>query len=81
MGQIRHGSARTTKAVRRAIRLSQESIRTLASRYGINPKTAAKWKKRTTLADAPMGPKARAQGAVVGHQALERLARSRQSLQ
>jgi hypothetical protein len=31
---------------------------TLAGRYGINPKTVAKWKRRTTTTDAPMGPKA-----------------------
>ena len=29
MGQILHGSARTTEAVRRAIQHSQESLRTL----------------------------------------------------
>jgi len=58
MGQILHGSARTTEAVRRAIQHSQESIRALAGRYGINPKTVAKWKRRTITADAPMGPKA-----------------------
>ena len=58
MGQILHGSARTTEALRRAIQHSQASIRALARRYGINPKTIAKWKRRTTTADAPMGPKA-----------------------
>ena len=46
MGQILHGSATTTEAVRRAIQHSQESLRALAKRYGINPKTIAKWKKR-----------------------------------
>ena len=58
MGQVLHGSARTTEAVRRTIQHSQESIRTLAGRYGINPKTVAKWKRRCSTADAPMGPKA-----------------------
>jgi transposase-like protein len=29
----------------------------LAERYDINPKTVAKWKKRTHVHDAPMGPK------------------------
>lgn len=29
----------------------------LASKYAINPKTVAKWKKRKTVQDAPMGPK------------------------
>jgi len=57
MGQILHGSATTTEAVRRAIQHSQESLRALAKRYGINPKTVAKWKKRTATADLPTGPK------------------------
>ena len=43
--------------VRRAIQDSQESLRALAKRYGINPKTVAKWKKRTSCADLPTGPK------------------------
>ena len=57
MGQVLHGSAKTTEAVRRAIQNSQESLRTLSKRYGINPKTVAKWKKRTSVADRPTGPK------------------------
>jgi len=43
--------------VRRAIQNSQESLKTLSKRYAINPKTVAKWKKRSTIQDAPMGPK------------------------
>ena len=57
MGQVLHGSARTTEAIRRAIQHSQESLRALAKRYGINQKTVAKWKKRTSVADLPTGPK------------------------
>lgn len=57
MGQILHGCARTTQAVRRAIQHSQASIGTLAVRYNLNPKTVAKWKKRDFVSDAPMGPK------------------------
>ncbi len=57
MGQVLHGSARTTAAVRRAIQHSQESLRSLAKRHGINPKTVAKWKKRTSAADQRTGPK------------------------
>ena len=57
MGQILHGSARTTAAVRRAIQQSQESLIILASRHGINPKTVAKWKRRTSVHDLPTGPK------------------------
>src|SRR3954453_20561179 len=57
MGQGLHGSARTTAAVRRAIQHSQESLRVLARRHGINPKTVAKWKSRASVADRPTGPK------------------------
>jgi transposase len=57
MGQVLHRSARTTEAVRRAIQNSQESLRALSKRYGINQKTVAKWKKRTSVADLPAGPK------------------------
>ena len=57
MGQILHGSATTTEAVRRAIQHSQESLRALAKRYGINQKTVAKWKKRVSVADLPTGPR------------------------
>src|SRR3954451_24315533 len=57
MGQVLHGSARTTAAVRRAIQHRQESLRVLAQRHGINPKTVAKWKKRTSVQDKRTGPK------------------------
>ena len=57
MGQVLHGSATTTEAVRRAIQHSQESLRALAQRYGINQKTVAKWKKREAVSDLPTGPK------------------------
>ena len=57
MGQILHGSATTTAAVRRAIQHSQESLRALAKHYGINQKTVAKWKQRNSVADLPTGPK------------------------
>ncbi len=49
MGQILHGSATTTEAVRRAIQHSQENLRVLARRYGINPKTVAKWRARSSV--------------------------------
>jgi transposase InsO family protein len=56
MGPLLHGSARTTAAVRRAIQHRHESRAKLAERYGLNPKTVAKWKKRSCVQDAPMGP-------------------------
>ncbi len=57
MGQILHGSATTTETTRRAIQHSQESLRALAKRYNINPKTVAKWKKRKTVDELPTGPR------------------------
>lgn len=44
MGQVLHVCAQTTEAVCRRIQNSQESLRILSTRYGINPKTVAKWK-------------------------------------
>lgn len=58
MGQVLHGSARTTEAVRRVIQRSEESVRALALKHGISPNTVQKWRKRMSVADAPMGPKA-----------------------
>jgi transposase-like protein len=57
MDQVLHGSATTTEAVRRAIQHSQASLRELARRYCVNPKTIAKWRKRTSVADLPTGPR------------------------
>jgi transposase InsO family protein len=57
MGQVLHGSARTTEAVRRALQLRQESVRAAARRYGVSPTTVQKWRKRRTAADERMGPK------------------------
>ena len=57
MGQFLHGNASMTEAVRRAIQLRQKSVRALAKHYGISPTTVQKWRKRSSVADAPMGPK------------------------
>ncbi len=57
MGQVRHGSATTTYAVRAAIQRSQASLATLSRDLGINPKTVAKWRKRQTVEDLKTGPK------------------------
>ena len=57
MGQLLHGSARTTAALRRTIQHSQESIARLAERDDLNAKTVAKWRKRTTVEDAPVEPR------------------------
>src|SRR5918993_2399712 len=57
MGQVLHGSATTTEAVRRAIQRGRESVRALARRHGISPTTVQEWRKRQTTADLAMGPK------------------------
>ena len=57
MGQVLHGCATTREAVRRAIQDSQESLRALAKRFGINSKTVAKWKARRSVSDLPTGPR------------------------
>ena len=57
MGQVLHGSATTTEAVRRATQHSQASLRTLAKRFGVNQKTVAKWRKGESVSDLPTGPK------------------------
>jgi len=67
MGQVLDGSATTTEAVRRAIQNSQESLRALSRRHGINQKTVSKWKKRTSLADLPTGPKKKFKSYPIGY--------------
>jgi transposase InsO family protein len=51
-----HGSARTTPRVRAELQAAQATTRALAASYGLNPKTVAKWRRRATTADQPMGP-------------------------
>ena len=57
MGQVLHGSATTTHAIRAAIQRSAAPLKELAARYGLNQKTVAKWRRRAFVHDAPMGPK------------------------
>ena len=57
MGQILHGCARTTEAVRREIQNSKESMKALAERLELNYKTVSKWKSRDFVHDMPMDPK------------------------
>lgn len=59
MGQVLHGSAKTTYAVRAELQRSQASSAELARRYGLNEKTVRKWRSRDTVEDKPMGPKER----------------------
>lgn len=43
MGQVLHGSARTTAAICRAIQLRQVSVRAAAKRYSVSPTTIQKF--------------------------------------
>jgi hypothetical protein len=52
-----HPCARTTRALRRRIQLSEDSDRALAGKMHVNVKTVAKWRKRNSADDAPMGPR------------------------
>src|SRR4051794_41950449 len=65
MAGLLHGCARTTPCVRAELQASQASTRALAARYGLNPKTVAKWRERDKTADAPMGAR-RPPGTVLG---------------
>lgn len=57
MGQVLHGCATTTHAVRAAIQRSKASVPQIAERYGLNEKTVRKWRSRKTVEDTAMGPK------------------------
>ena len=57
MGKIPHGCARTTPATRLLIQQSTESLQKLAVRFGLDPKTVAKWRNRPTTEEAVRGPK------------------------
>ena len=58
MGQLLHSCARTgSRPCAAPFGRSSDSLAVLAERYHLNPKTVAKWKKRSSTSDAPMGPK------------------------
>ncbi|HQS96704.1 MAG TPA: IS481 family transposase, partial [Novosphingobium sp.] len=46
MGQILHGCAKTTHAIRGELQRSEASVASLAKRFGINEKTVIKWRSR-----------------------------------
>src|SRR5208337_2485390 len=52
-----HPCARTNAKLRREIQESAEANKALAARLGLNVKTVAKWRSRTTTSDARKGPK------------------------
>jgi len=59
MGQILHGSATATHAVRAAIQRSKATIAELSEQYDLNPKPVMKWRNRSPVEDLPTGPKER----------------------
>lgn len=54
---IYHPKAKTNLHLRKLIKESRESSRVLAARFGLNPKTVLKWKKRDCFQDKPYGAK------------------------
>ena len=58
MGQVLHGCATTTHAIRATIQRSQATTAALSRELGINIKTVAKWRKGETLEDRKTGPTA-----------------------
>ena len=80
MGQVLHGRATTTHAIRAAIQRSKASLQALIERYGINPKTVAKWRRRTSLEgiyglEESRGVTALVMELVAGEDLLERIER------
>ena len=57
MGQVLHGNATTTHAIRKAIQEAPEEVsnNALANRYGIHFETVKKWRERDTVEDRPSG--------------------------
>jgi len=51
MGQILHGSAQATEAVRRVIQRSEQSVSAPARRHGISRTTVQRWRKRASVSD------------------------------
>jgi hypothetical protein len=63
-----HPSARTTRKQRRQIQQSQDSDWACAKKMGLNVKTVAKWRGRTSAEDAPKGSKTARQRALTSDQ-------------
>lgn len=63
-----HANTRTTEKIRAEIRRSPESLRVLAKRYNIDPKTVAKWKKRENSDNLPAGPKPGSHGKLTAEE-------------
>lgn len=64
MGQILHGTAKTTHKIRKEIQASKGSIKKLTEKYNINVKTVRKCKNRNFVEDLKCGRK-KGQGSVL----------------
>jgi hypothetical protein len=65
---VLHKQARTTPAVRAEIAASNETVSSLAARFGVTPATVYKWKSRTSVHDLLAHTKShRPENARVGH--------------
>lgn len=54
---VYHPKAKTNAHLRKLIKESGENSRVLANRFGLNPKTVLKWRRRDVLHDKPYGAK------------------------
>lgn len=54
-----HRSARTTPRIRAELQVATGFNQALAKLYGINVKTVAKWRRRASVEDQPLGPRDR----------------------
>jgi len=57
MQEPRAGEMTISEDIRRAIQQSPDSLRVVAQRFGIDPKTVAKWRARSGIDDLRRGPK------------------------
>lgn len=61
----------TSAEIRKAIQQSDDSVRSLARRYGIDPKTVVRWRRRDSVDDLKAGrPRSSASGLSLGQEAL-----------
>jgi hypothetical protein len=56
MASVLHDSACITPGIRAKLQKAKAATRAVAAQYGVNVKTVLKWRKRSTTADAQMGP-------------------------
>jgi hypothetical protein len=55
-GDVRRDEAKKARSLRGSLKHTRDGP-DITSRYGVNPKTIAKWKARSSVPDLPTGPK------------------------